>query len=58
MLSAPGDEATLVLEQPVVNTKTTTRGKAMAWAVGQRTTSLAALAKAPKTTDELEELGG
>ncbi len=58
MLSAPGDEATLVLEQPVVNTKTTTRGKAMAWAVGQRTTTLTALAKGPKTTDELEELGG
>lgn len=58
MLSPPGDDATLVLDQPVVNTKTTTRGKAMAWAVGQRTTSLTALAKGPATTDELEQLGG
>lgn len=58
ILSAPDDPATLVLEQPITNTKTTSRGKAMAWAVGQRTTSLAALAKGPATTDELEELGG
>jgi len=56
LLSGANDSGTLVMEQPVVNTKTTSKGKALAWAVGQRVTSYRVLAANPTTTDELEAL--
>ena len=58
LLSPPQSEETLRLSQPVENTKVTTKGRPMAWLIGQRTTTYAALAQNPTTTDELEQLGG
>ncbi len=58
LLSYPNDERTLRLDQPIKNTKKAKSGRPMAWTVGSRLTDYAALAKGPKTTDELEALGG
>jgi hypothetical protein len=55
LLSSPDADTTLRLDAPVRNTKTTAKGKPMAWVVGQRTTSFSALASGPATTDELED---
>ncbi len=54
LLSEPGDPATLLLPQPVKNTKKHKSGRALAWTVGSSVVSLSSLAKNPATTDELD----
>ena len=49
------DDGTLVLPQPVKNTKEL-RGRRVAWTVVPRTVPYAALAEAPTTTDELDKM--
>jgi putative ATP-dependent endonuclease of OLD family len=53
LLSRVDDEATLVLDQPVMNTKTI-NGRPVAWTVGSKVVPTEALAKSPTTTDELD----
>jgi putative ATP-dependent endonuclease of OLD family len=55
LLSAADDEATLVLENVIANTKQIS-SRPVAWALRPTTVPLAALAKAPTNTDELDAL--
>lgn len=57
LLSAPDDPSTLVLEAPIVNTKTI-RERPVSWIVGNRVVPLSALAESPRTTSELDALIG
>ena len=50
LLSAPGDERTITLEQPIVHASS---GPGSGFVRGQRYTSLAALKQRPRTTAEL-----
>jgi hypothetical protein len=55
LLLTPADDAsTIILDQPVHNTKQR-NGKPLAWTVGPKVVQLAALHRNPKTTDELEK---
>jgi hypothetical protein len=58
VLTPRGDERTLRLPHAVRNTKLAANGRRTAWTMGQRYTSLAALATGPSTTSELEVRGG
>lgn len=53
LLSAPGDAATVVLDQPVNNTKMIS-GRPVAWTLGPRVVPLGVLAASPPTTDDLD----
>jgi len=55
LLSSPEDPLTILLDEPVRNTKQR-NGKPLAWAVGPKVVRLAAISKGPKTTDALEKL--
>jgi hypothetical protein len=58
LLSPADDEATLRLAAPIKNTTTDHKGKPWAWTMGQRYTQSGVLAQGPKSTTELEQLGG
>jgi hypothetical protein len=58
LLSAAGNQQTLRLPHPVKNTTTDHKGKTWAWTMGQRYTQSSVLLEGPKTTTELEQLGG
>jgi hypothetical protein len=58
LLSAPDDPRTLVLAQPVRNTKRDHNGQLCAWVQGQRYTRAMLLRRGPATTDELDDQGG
>jgi hypothetical protein len=58
LLSAPDDDETLRLRQPVKNTTIDRKGKPAAWTQGQRYTQSSSLERGPGTTTELEQLGG
>ena len=53
LLSGPDDDATIVLPQPVKNTKQI-NGKPVAWTLNRALVPLPALLTAPATTDELD----
>lgn len=53
LLSAPEDDATLRLDEPVKNTKQI-GGRPVAWAIGSTVVPYRALAAGPTTTDELD----
>lgn len=53
LLSADSDDATIVLDQPVRNTKTLS-DRPVAWAVGTKVVPVQALAASPATTDDLD----
>lgn len=54
LLSAADDPSTIILDQPVQNTKQR-NNKPLAWTVGPRVVRLEALRRNPKTTEELEK---
>ena len=53
-MSGPDDEPTLLLDEPVKNTKQRD-GRPLAWTVVPRIVRLDALARGPRTTDELDQ---
>ena len=58
LLSGAHDEATIRLDAAIKNTTTDRKGKPWAWTMGQRYTQSGLLEKGPKSTTELERLGG
>ncbi len=58
LLSPWNDPDTLVLPSAIRNTKTDRNGKPWAWTMSQSYTVTSALSRGPRTTDELEQLGG
>jgi hypothetical protein len=55
LLEPPNAPGTQLLDQPVVNTTKAASGRPFAYVLGKRYTRIVALAKQPKTTDELAE---
>jgi hypothetical protein len=58
LLSSPEDPDTLMLANPISNTKTSANGRKTAFTQGQRYTRSEVLKRNPPTTDDLEKLGG
>ena len=55
VLSTPDSSETIVLDEPIENTKSS-KGRPIAWTIGPKVVPVAALASGPRTTTELDKL--